>query len=83
MHDAMNLPEPSLGNIEEVEAAIRSLGRTAVGRERTASSIIKGSFVQKLIRIQEEAEDLESLSDLHALCRVMQSICEWIQRTVI
>ena len=68
------LPEPTLGNIEQVRKAIETLGRTAVGRERTASAIIKGGYVQKLIKIHEEAEDLESLADLHALCRVMQTI---------
>lgn len=59
-----------------MEHAIRSLGRTAIGRERTASAITAGGFVQKLIKIHEEAEDLESLDDLHALCRVMQTIRE-------
>ncbi|KAL8284157.1 hypothetical protein RQP46_004906 [Phenoliferia psychrophenolica] len=68
------LPEPSLGNIELIEGAIRTLGRTAVGRERMASTILKGDYVKKLIRIHNEAEDLESLPDLHALCRVMQTI---------
>lgn len=70
------LPDPTLGNIAQVEASIRSMARTAVGRERTASAIIKMQLVQKLIKVQEEAEDLESLEDLHALCRVMQTICE-------
>lgn len=70
------LPEPTLGNIELLETTIRALGRTAVGRERMAATILRGDYVKKLIRIHEEAEDLESLSDLHALCRVMQTVCE-------
>lgn len=73
------IPELSLATIEQVENTIRALGRTAVGRERTASAIIKGEFVQKLIKIQVEAEDLESLEDLHSLCRVMQTIRESMQ----
>ncbi|KAK4704487.1 protein phosphatase 4 regulatory subunit 3, partial [Phenoliferia sp. Uapishka_3] len=68
------LQEPSLGNIELIETTIRALGRTAVGRERMASTILRGQFVKKLIAIHGEAEDLESLGDLHALCRVMQTI---------
>lgn len=68
------LPELSLSTITQVETAIRALGRTASGREATATAIIKGEMIQKLIRIQEEAEDLESIEDLHALCRVMQTI---------
>lgn len=76
LYSLTKLPEPSLGNIDQVELSIRSIGRTAAGRERTAITIIKGNYIQKLIKIQEEAEDLESLEDLHALCRVMQTICE-------
>ena len=68
------LPELTLSTIPQLEHAIRSLGRSAVGRERTASAIIKGEYIQKLIKIQIEAEDLESIDDLHALCRVMQTI---------
>ncbi len=68
------LPDPTLQNLEQVENAIRSMARTAAGRERTATNIVKTDFVQKLIAIHAEAEDLESLDDLHALCRVMQSI---------
>ena len=71
------LPDPSLQNLEQVENAIRNMARTAAGRERTATNIVKSDFVQKLIAIHREAEDLESLDDLHALCRVMQSIREW------
>ncbi|GAA6010173.1 hypothetical protein JCM10207_005651 [Rhodosporidiobolus poonsookiae] len=68
------LPEPSLGTLPSVEAALRAIGRTAVGRERATNMIVRTGFVEKLIRVHEEAEDLESLEDLHALCRVMQTI---------
>lgn len=60
--------------MDQVEGAIKNMARTAAGRERTATNIVKGDFVQKLIAIHAEAEDLESLDDLHALCRVMQAI---------
>ncbi|BGP36301.1 Platinum sensitivity protein [Rhodotorula kratochvilovae] len=71
---ANSLPEPSLGNIPHLENAIRQMSRTAVGRERAASVIVRTGYIEKLCKVQEEAEDLESLEDLHALCRVMQSI---------
>lgn len=76
-HQTTRFPEVSLATIVQVETAIRALGRTASGREATAMAIVKGEVIQKLIRIQEEAEDLESLDDLHALCRVMQMIREF------
>ena len=68
------LPTPSLGTIPQLEATIRQLSRTTVSRERTALQIVKSQFVEKLIGVHQEAEDLESLEDLHALCRVMQTI---------
>ncbi|BGP12316.1 hypothetical protein JCM10213_002580 [Rhodosporidiobolus nylandii] len=68
------LPEPTLGNLSVLEGALRTIGRTAVGRERAANMIVRSGFVEKLCRVHEEAEDLESIEDLHALCRVMQTI---------
>ncbi|GAA5827154.1 hypothetical protein JCM11251_001145 [Rhodosporidiobolus azoricus] len=68
------LPEPSLGNLATLEAAIRAVSRTTVGRERAANIIVRSGFLEKLVKVHEEAEDLESLEDLHALCRVMQTI---------
>ncbi|GAA6063624.1 hypothetical protein JCM10212_000125 [Sporobolomyces blumeae] len=69
-----HLPTPTLGTIPQLELTIRALSRTAVSRERTAIQIVKTGFVEKLIDVHREAEDLESLEDLHALCRVMQTI---------
>ncbi|PRQ77168.1 Component of IIS longevity pathway SMK-1-domain containing protein [Rhodotorula toruloides] len=71
---ANSLPEPSLGNIAKVENAIRQLSRTVVGRERAASVIVRTGYIEKLVKVQREAEDLESIEELHALCRVMQAI---------
>ncbi|GAA5999884.1 Psy2p [Rhodotorula paludigena] len=71
---ASALPEPTLGSIPHIEDAVRALSRTAVGRERAASVIVRTGYIEKLVKVQQEAEDLESLEDLHALCRVMQSI---------
>ncbi|GAA5846783.1 hypothetical protein JCM9279_004440 [Rhodotorula babjevae] len=71
---ANSLPEPALSNIPHLENAIRQMSRTAVGRERAASVIVRTGYIDKLCKVQKEAEDLESLEDLHALCRVMQAI---------
>ncbi|GAA5898668.1 hypothetical protein JCM5296_005955 [Sporobolomyces johnsonii] len=74
MPSITTLPTPTLGSIDLLESSIRAMSRTAVGRERTANQIVKSGFVEKLIEVHGEAEDLESLEDLHALCRVMQTI---------
>lgn len=34
-------------------------------------------YIKHLVGVFEQAEDLESLDDLHALCSVMQTISEW------
>jgi protein phosphatase-4 regulatory subunit 3 len=50
------------------------MSRSAVGRERAASVVLRTGVIEKLCQLQKDAEDLESLEDLHALCRVMQQI---------
>ena len=35
-------------------------------------------YIKQLCSIFEQAEDLESLEDLHCLCGLMQTICEGI-----
>ena len=71
---ANSLPEPKLGSIPEFDSALRSMSRSAVGRERAASVVLRTGVIDKLCQLQQDAEDLESLEDLHALCRVMQQI---------
>ncbi|GAA6025606.1 hypothetical protein JCM11491_001426 [Sporobolomyces phaffii] len=68
------LPTPTLGSIPQLETSIRALSRTAISRERLAVQILKSKFIERLIEVHHEAEDLESLGDLHALCRVMQTV---------
>lgn len=74
---ANSLPEPTLGSIGAFDDALRSMSRSAVGRERAASVVVRTGVIEKLCALQRDAEDLESLEDLHALCRVMQQIREW------
>ena len=34
-------------------------------------------YIKQLIVVFDQAEDLESVEDLHALCSLMQTICEF------
>ncbi|KAK4055090.1 Platinum sensitivity protein [Microbotryomycetes sp. JL201] len=68
------IPKPELSNIPQVEETIRAMSRTAVGRERTANMIVRTQLIQELFEIHQQAEDLEDLDTLHALCRLMQTI---------
>ncbi|KAG0150581.1 hypothetical protein CROQUDRAFT_38189 [Cronartium quercuum f. sp. fusiforme G11] len=48
--------------------------RSSFGRERVSSYILRRDYVKKLQQVKVEAEDLESLKDLHALCTLVHSI---------
>ncbi|QSZ30930.1 hypothetical protein DSL72_000489 [Monilinia vaccinii-corymbosi] len=69
-----SLPNPSLGNLVEVDAQMRVLGSTTVGREALTKLIINENYIRRLIPLVEIAEDLEDLSSLHRLCMIMKSV---------
>lgn len=74
--NAGRLPEPCLGIIGEVDKAIKFIGRTPIGREKICEYIVREDYIKGLIDAFAQAEDLESLGDLHALCSLMQTIRE-------
>lgn len=70
----ISLPEPTLGNLKEVEDQMRGLGNTQGGRDALTKFIMSDGYILKLIPLVEEAEDLESLPDLHRLCNIMKTL---------
>ncbi|POV96204.1 hypothetical protein PSHT_15279, partial [Puccinia striiformis] len=73
-HQFNHLPEPSLANLIEIENLIKSSACSSIGRERISTLILKKDYIRKLDSVRIEAEDLESLKDLHTLCILLQSI---------
>nr|ODO02203.1 nuclear protein [Cryptococcus depauperatus CBS 7855] len=65
---------PSLSNIRDQEYSLRFSAKTAQGRERCIEHILNEDYIKRLTVIFEQAEDLESIDDLHALCSLMQTI---------
>ncbi|WOO79694.1 putative protein [Vanrija pseudolonga] len=65
---------PSLANIKEHEMWLRMQAKSAAGRERAVEHIIGEDYIKQLIGVLSQAEDLESINDLHALCSLMQTI---------
>ncbi|KAK8844620.1 hypothetical protein IAR55_006467 [Kwoniella newhampshirensis] len=65
---------PTLANIKEQEMWLRMQAKSPIGRERAVEHIINEDYIKHLISVLEQAEDLESLEDLHALCSLMQTI---------
>lgn len=69
-----HLPSPQLGNIQDIEGAIKALARTQTIKERICEYIQREGYIKALIDVMSMAEDLESLDNLHALCSLMQTI---------
>ncbi|KAH8702408.1 putative DUF625 domain protein [Talaromyces proteolyticus] len=68
------LPSPELGNLPDIEQAVRNASLTQVGRDSLGKFILGDNYIDKLIPLVETAEDLESLPDLHRLCNIMKSL---------
>lgn len=68
------LPNPDLGNLNEIENHMRAANSTQAGREALAKFVLAQNYVPKLIPLVEMAEDLESVPDLHRLCSIMKML---------
>ncbi|KAH7887481.1 component of IIS longevity pathway SMK-1-domain-containing protein [Phlebopus sp. FC_14] len=69
-----HLPSPQLGNIQDIEGAIKTLARGQAVKEKMCEYIQREGYIKALIDVMNMAEDLESLENLHALCSLMQTI---------
>ncbi|KAI2635518.1 DUF625-domain-containing protein [Xylaria nigripes] len=70
----ISLPEASIGNLAEIESQMRMMSGTVTGRDALTKYVIAENYIDKLIPIVSDAEDLESLADLHRLCNIMKII---------
>lgn len=72
----IRLPEPQLGRLDEIEAAIRAAAQTVAGRDALTKLIMNPNqlYILKLTPLVAMAEDLESLADLHRLCTIMKHL---------
>lgn len=67
-------PVLTMANILEQEVMIRQSLRGLIGKEKIVHMVIGDDYVRQMISVFDQAEDLESLEDLHALCSMMQAI---------
>ncbi|KAI0396210.1 DUF625-domain-containing protein [Xylariaceae sp. FL0594] len=70
----ISLPEASMANLPEIESQMRMMSSTQAGRDALTKYVISENYISKLIPIVSDAEDLESLPDLHRLCNIMKMI---------
>jgi protein phosphatase-4 regulatory subunit 3 len=71
---SITLPEPTLGNLPDIEQQMRGLQNTQQGRENLTKYILNEDYIKRLIPLLEIAEDMEDLSSLHRLCNIMKGI---------
>ncbi|TFY82924.1 hypothetical protein EWM64_g1093 [Hericium alpestre] len=69
-----HLPQPTLGIIVQIDRAIKTLSRTANIKEKICEYIQRADYLKAMIDVMHQAEDLENLENLHALCGLMQTI---------
>ncbi|KAK9370679.1 component of IIS longevity pathway SMK-1-domain-containing protein [Lipomyces kononenkoae] len=67
-------PEPTLGVLHDIERSLTIASHTQFGRDSITRDVQDMDYIAKLIPLLSMAEDLESLPDLHALCRIMKLI---------
>ncbi|GAP83561.1 putative suppressor of Mek1 [Rosellinia necatrix] len=70
----ISLPEVSMANLADIEARMRIMSGSANDRDALAKYVVAEHYIDKLIPIVSDAEDLESLADLHRLCNIMKVI---------
>ena len=70
-------PTPTLGNLYEVVESFSQLMSIQFARESICAFLTDTDYVHQLVEVFNKAEELESLGDLHNICRIMKLICEF------
>ncbi|EGF82434.1 hypothetical protein BATDEDRAFT_34430 [Batrachochytrium dendrobatidis JAM81] len=70
----VDLADPELKNLADIEFTISHSTRSAHVREQLAKFIIETGYIDKLLPLLELCEDLESTSDLFILSSILRSI---------
>ncbi|ORY63253.1 component of IIS longevity pathway SMK-1-domain-containing protein [Pseudomassariella vexata] len=74
MPNPVSLPAATMGNLDEIESQMRMMSGTANGREALTKYVLSEDYIGRLIPLVGDAEDLESLNELHRLCNIMKII---------
>ncbi|KAH9909051.1 DUF625-domain-containing protein [Xylariomycetidae sp. FL2044] len=72
--NSISLPQPTIAHLPEIEHQMRIMSGTANGRDALTKYILAEEYIGGLIVSFSDAEDLESLNDLHRLCSIMKII---------
>lgn len=70
----LDLPKPTLAELDRIESLAKNAAASQQARDVLVKSIISENYVAKLVPLVEQAEDFESLEDLHKLCNIMKQM---------
>ncbi|KAI1185691.1 DUF625-domain-containing protein, partial [Nemania serpens] len=70
----ISLPEASMANLADIETQMRLIASSVAGREALTKYVLAENYIDKLVPVVSDAEDLESLADLHRLCNIVKTI---------
>lgn len=79
----LELPKPTLGELEKIEFLIKTGTTSQQAREMLVRSVNSDNYVAKLTPLVEQAEDFESLDDLHRLCNIMKQLILFNDQLII
>ena len=68
------LPSPELGNLTEIDQAMRVASSSPPGRDSLSKFVISHEYIRKLVPLVGIAEDLEALPELHRLSNIMKML---------
>ncbi|KAJ1032654.1 hypothetical protein NDA16_000677 [Ustilago loliicola] len=75
MGDYKGLPEPSLANLEKIDAMLKeTTARGPMMREKLTTWLMEAHYIRKLVPFFHSVEELEALPALHMLCTIMQTL---------
>lgn len=72
--DFISLPEPTIANLEEIENTINQASRSICSKDHLAQYVISEHYIDKLIPLLGDCEDLDSTEDLYRLSAIMKAI---------
>ncbi|KAI9183762.1 component of IIS longevity pathway SMK-1-domain-containing protein [Polychytrium aggregatum] len=71
---ATSLPDPTLGNLKVIESFLLQHNGTPYGKEYLTQSLSESQFIQKLLPLLNDCEDLENTEDLYLLSSIIRII---------
>jgi hypothetical protein len=66
--------DPELSNLPDLFRLIDDASKSFQGRNKIVESLVNSDFLNKLIKVFNDCEDLENLGDLYILGDIMRMI---------